>query len=223
MRKIISSIELLGLFMFFGACNRTTGVIKPVVLVDTVTMDSSQSEVTETLSFKDEKRANRHVSIFKKPGRELFIERDTSWNSYCYAVKDGVKRKLVFEHEYLDDGACEFSYYSYGKYLYIVGDFKPNSNGWTCRFPLYRINTDDFTMKYVFSGAAIRFTQKEIVIADARLTNEDAECTADEFWVMHDVHFDVDGNKIREDNKEYDFEEMLRRYGKELVNTIGVD
>ena len=44
----------------------------------------------------------------------------------------------LFCHEYLDDGGCDFSYYSYGKYLFLVGDFKPNSNGWTCRFPLYR-------------------------------------------------------------------------------------
>ena len=78
-------------------------------------------------------------------------------------------------------------------------------------------------MKYVYAGAAIRFTQKGIVIADARLTNEDAECTADEIWVMHDVHFDVNGNKIREDKKEYDYEEMEWRYGNELVNTIGLE
>ena len=84
-----------------------------------------------------------------------------------------------------------------GKYLFLVGDFKPNSNGWTCRFPLCRINTDDLTMKYVYAGAAIRFTPKEIVIAGARLTNEDAKCTADEVWVMHDVHFDVCSERFK--------------------------
>ena len=40
---------------------------------------------------------------------------------------------------------------------------------------------------------------------------------------MHNVHFDVNGNKIREDKKEYDYEEMERRYGKEFVNTIGLE
>ena len=52
-------------------------------------------------------------------------------------------------------------------------------------------------MKYVYAGAAIRFTPKEIIIAGARLTNEDAECTADEVWVMHDVHFDVCSERFK--------------------------
>ena len=52
-------------------------------------------------------------------------------------------------------------------------------------------------MKYVYAGAAIRFTPKEIIIAGARLTNEDAKCTADEVWVMHDVHFDVCSERFK--------------------------
>lgn len=183
---------------------------------------AAQKTVTDSMPAKESDESVKRFTIFKKSGKELYIERDSLWSMHCYTVKNGVKRKMVFNHEYLDDGACEFSYYSYGKYLYLVGDFKPNCNGWTCRFPIYRIDTDDFTMKYVYAGAAIRFTPKEIVIADARLTNEDAECTADEVWVMHDVHFDVNGNKIREDKQEYNYERMEQKFGTGFVNTIGL-
>jgi len=190
---------------------------------DKIAVKGVQTTVTDSMPAEESDESVKRFTIFKKSGKEMYIERDSLWSMHCYTVKNGVKRKMVFNHEYLDDGACEFSYYSYGKYLYIVGDFKPNSNGWTCRYPVYRIDTDDFTMKYVYAGAAIRFTPKEIVIADARLTNKEAECTADEVWVMHDIHFDVNGNKIREDKKEYDYEEMERRYGNELVNTFGLE
>lgn len=63
----------------------------------------------------------------------------------------------------------------------------------------------------------------EIIVADARLTNPDADCTANEIWVMHDVHFDVNGNKIREDKKEYDYKRMKQKYGEDFVNTTGLE
>lgn len=205
------------------SCVQHTGSDNTSGTNDEIAVTGIQTMVTDSMPVEESDEPIKRFTIFKKSGKELYIERDSSWSTYCYTIKNGVKRKMIFNHEYLDDGGCDFSYYSYGKYLFLVGDFKPNSNGWTCRFPVYRINTDDFTMKYVYAGAAIRFTPKEIVIAGARLTNEDAECTADQVWVMHDVHFDVNGNKIREDKKEYDFEEMERRYGNELVNSIRLD
>lgn len=63
----------------------------------------------------------------------------------------------------------------------------------------------------------------EIIVADARLTDPDADCTANEIWVMHDVHFDVNGNKIREDKKEYDYKRMKQKYGEDFVNTTGLE
>lgn len=79
-------------------------------------------------------------------------------------------------------------------------------------------------MKLINVGAAIRFTPQEIVMAEARLTNEDeAECTADEIWVMHDVHYDISGHRTREEKKEYNYAEMEHRYGEELVNSKGIE
>lgn len=172
---------------------------------------------------EDEEDAFREsMRIFKASDRELYLERDSS-ATYCFTVKKGVREMVKFGNMYLDDGAPSLTYYKYSKYIYIVGDINPNSNGWTCRFFLYRINTDDFSMKLINAGAAIRFTPKEIVMAEARITNEDkAECTADEIWLMHDVHYDINGHRIREEKKEYDCRELEHRYGEELVNSKGL-
>ena len=40
---------------------------------------------------------------------------------------------------------------------------------------------------------------------------------------MHDVHYDISGNKVGEDKEEYDYKEMERRYGDTLVNSRGID
>ena len=176
------------------------------------------SEVIE----EDEDTFRESKRIFQASDRELYLERDSS-AYYCYSVKNGVRERIRFGNDYLDDGAFRLTYYQYRKYIYIVGDIMPNSNGWVSRFFLYRINTDDLSMKLIDAGAAIRFTPQEIVMAEARLTNEDeAECTAAEIWVMHDVHYDIHGNRIREEKKEYDCRELEHRYGEDLVNSIGL-
>lgn len=177
------------------------------------------SEVIE----EDEDTFRESKRIFQASDRELYLERDSS-AYYCYSVKNGVRERIRFGNDYLDDGAFRLTYYQYRKYIYIVGDIMPNSNGWVSRFFLYRINTDDLSMKLIDAGAAIRFTPQEIVMAEARLTNEDeAECTAAEIWVMHDVHYDTNGNMTLEEKKEYDCRELEYRYGEDLVNSIGFD
>lgn len=169
-------------------------------------------------SLTDEVQPGVRLSMYKKADRELYIERDTSWTTHCYAVENGEKRRI----ELGDNSFFSLTYFAYDRYLYLVGDTNPNSNGWTCRYSLYRIDLRDFSLKHISDGAAIRFRPREIVVADARLTNPDADCTADEIWVMHDVHFDVKGNKIREDKREYDYAEMGHRYGEALINTKGI-
>ena len=183
---------------------------------------AAQKTVTDSMPAEESDESVKCFTIFKKSGRELYIERDSLWSMHCYTVKNGVKRKMVFNHEYLDDGAAELTYFAYDRYLYIVGDIKPNSNGWTCRYSLFRIDKGDFSLKFIYAGAAIHFSPHEIIVAEARLTNPDADCTANEIWVMHDVHFDVNGNKIREDKQEYNYERMEQKFGTGFVNTIGL-
>lgn len=208
---------LFCMLLLFTSCGQIKKDNEPVVSVDTTEPTCTPAKVVEivdTISCK--------LTIFKGNDIELIIERDSLWNSYCYAVKDGLKRKIVFGQEYIDDGAAELTYYAYDRCLYIVGDIKPNSNGWTSRYSLYRIDKGDFSLKFIYAGAAIHFTPHEIIVAEARLTNPDADCTANEIWVMHDVHFDVNGNKIREDKQEYNYERMEQKFGTGFVNTIGL-
>ena len=211
MKKILL---LSAVLLLFCSCGQTANGKDAVATADTA-MHSEAEEAGDT--------AVSRLTVFKDGNRELVIERDTSHISYCYAVEDGVKRKLVFGHEYLDDGGAEFTYHANDRYVYIVGDFKPCSDGWVCRYPLFRIDKKDLSLKFIHAGAAVRFNADEIVVADARLINPGAECTADEEWVMHDTHFDVDGRRIREDKTEYDYQEMERRYGENLVNAVGLD
>lgn len=211
MKKILL---LSAVLLLFCSCGQTANGKDAVAAADTAT--HSEAEETEDTTVS-------RLTVFKDGNRELVIERDTSYMSCCYAVEDGARRKLVFEQEYLDDGSAEFTYHAYDRYVYVVGDFKPCSDGWVCRYPLFRIDKNDFSLKFIHAGAAVRFNADEIVVADARLTNPGAECTADEVWVMHDVHFDVDGRRIREDQSEYDYREMERRYGENLVNAVGFE
>ena len=228
----MNKVFLLSFFLFllFTSCGQGKKDIETVVSNDTIALNDTlvkkdTLEKVDTLEKEVEKEdtVSRKLTIYKRKNMELIIERDSSYKTFCYAVKNGVKRKLVFNHQYLDDCSAYFSYYSYDRYVYIVGDFEPNSNGWTCRFPLYRIDKRDLSMKFIYEGAAIHFSPNEIVVADPRLTNPDADCTAHEIWVMHDVHFNVNGKKIREDKKEYDYLRMEQKYGEDLINTKGLD
>lgn len=228
MKKYKWGIVALSVVASFVACtqpkNKVNGTVNSTMTKERQVEESVQAhqEKGNDVIEDGEETFRESKRIFQASDRELYLERD-SLSYYCYSVKNGVRERMKFGNMYLDDGAPSLTYYKYSKYIYIVGDINPNSNGWTCRFFLYRINTDDFSMKLINAGAAIRFTPKEIVIAEARLTNEDkAECTADEIWVMHDVHYDIHGNRIREEKKEYDCRELEHRYGEELVNSKGL-
>ncbi len=228
MKKYKWGIVALAVVASFVACtqskNKENDSANSTLTKERQVHDSVHRQQKEGIEVKEDEEDNFRESmrIFKASDRELYLERDSS-ATYCFTVKKGVREMVKFGNMYLDDGAPSLTYYKYSKYIYIVGDINPNSNGWVSRFFLYRINTDDFSMKFIDAGAAIRFTPQEIVMAEARLTNEDeAECTAAEIWVMHDVHYDIHGNRIREEKKEYDCRELEHRFGEDLVNSIGL-
>ena len=39
---------------------------------------------------------------------------------------------------------------------------------------------------------------------------------------MHDEYYDTDGKQTRKDNREYSYEEMEKKYGKDLLNVHGL-
>ena len=161
-------------------------------------------------------------TIYKKDGRTIYFEVDNCM-VYCYA-KAGNKspRKIIFGHEYGGDCFPIMYSYTYGDNVFVVGDFMPNSNGWTVRFPIYKINARTFRMTYVDEGAAVHFGKDGFKVAQCRLTNPKATCTADERWVMHDAYYNSAGKKVREDRHEYDWNKMEEMYGDTLVNACRV-
>lgn len=157
-------------------------------------------------------------TIYSRNGRTIYFE-TVDYMVYCYAqVGNEPPRKMIFGHEYGEDSFPVMYSHIYGDNVFVVGDFIPNSNGWTVRFPIYRINARTFKMKFITDGAAIHFRKDGFKVAHCRLTNPDADCTADERWVMHDTYYNSAGKKIREDKHEYDYLKMEEKYGDTLVN-----
>ena len=183
-----------------------------------VTADGSEAAVDDA----DTECRSYERTIYKKDGRTIYFKVD-SCMVYCYA-KAGNKspRKMIFGHEYGEDSFPVMYSHTYGDNVFVVGDFMPNSNGWTVRFPIYKINARTFRMTYVDEGAAVHFGKDGFKVAQCRLTNPKATCTADERWVMHDVYYSSAGKKVREDKREYDWDKMKEIYGDTLVNACRV-
>ena len=159
--------------------------------------------------------------IYNEKGRKIYLAIDIeSYHVQCY-TQEGNKppKKVIFGHIYGDDGFPIMYSHRYGNNIFLVGDFMPNSNGWTVKFPIYKINAETFKMSFVADGAAVHFDKDGFKVAQCRLTNPDADCTANEIWVMHDLYYDVNGKKVREDKSEYDYERMEKEYGDSLVNS----
>ena len=136
---------------------------------------------------------------------------------YCYADS----QKIAFGDIYLDDGAKAMLLHQQDKYVYVVGDIVPNSNGWTVRYHLYRLDTLTLETKHIGNFAAIHFEDDGFKAATTRLTNPDVECTADEIYAIHDVYFNNEGQQISESKEEYRYDEMQRIYSDSLVNADG--
>lgn len=156
--------------------------------------------------------------IYDENDRLIYLAVDSDLVS-CYTQEgDNQPQKMFFGHVYGKDGFPVMYSHRYGNNIFLVGDFVPNSNGWTIRFPIYKINAENFDMFFIDDGAAVYFEKDGFKVAQCRLTNPDADCTANEIWVMHNSYYDTNGKKIREDKSEYVFEAMEKEYGDSLVN-----
>lgn len=159
---------------------------------------------------------NNTVSEQDNSEQRIHLEKKDGY-VYCYADT----QRVVFNDEYLDEGAFAMLLYPKGKYAYIVGDIVPNSNGWTVRYHLYRVDTLTLEVKHIGNFAAIHFEDSGFKAATARLLNPDAECTADERFAVRDNYYNYDGVLIRKGKNEYAYDDMEREYGDTLVNACG--
>lgn len=148
---------------------------------------------------------------------KIYLEKDNGL-VYCYADS----QRVVFNNDYMDGGAMAMMIYPTDSCVYVIGDLVPNSDGWTVRYHLYRIDTQTLETKHIGDFAAIHFEDDGFKAATARLTNPDATCTADEVFVMQDNFYSYDGTLIRKGEDEYNYDDMIAQYSDSLVNADGI-
>ena len=144
---------------------------------------------------------------------QIYAQRDSD-GIYCYA--DGLKIDLPDW-----EGGLAMATHELGDYVYVVGDQCPGGNGYTIRFYLYQVHRYSLVVKKIGAYPAIHFDKNGCRVAVPRVTNPEADW-ANQIIVMHDEYFDANGKQIRKDNREYSYEEMEKKYGKDLLNVHGL-
>ena len=144
---------------------------------------------------------------------KIYLQKDSGL-VYCYADS----QRVVFNNDYMDGGAMAMMLYPKDSCVYVIGDLVPNSDGWTVRYQLYRVNAQTLETKHIGDFAAIHFEDDGFKAATARLTNPNATCTADEVFAIHDNYYNYDGTFIRKSENEYTYNDMLIGYSDSLVN-----
>ena len=154
-------------------------------------------------------------TIYEDKNHRIYLEK-AGGEVYCYADS----QRVVFHDDYMDLGAMAMFFHrpANSRYIYIVGDIVPNSDGWTVRFHLYRMDKHTFSVKHIGNFAGIRFESNGFKAATTKLLNPDAECTADERFAVRDNHYNYDGMLLRKG--EY-YDDMEKEYSEELINAEG--
>jgi len=152
-------------------------------------------------------------------GHRIHLVKDTIETGFvsCYADN----QELVFNDDLLDGGTPVMRLYQNGKYAYVVGDLLPNSDGWTVRYHLYRVDTQSLEIKYIGIFAAIHFDENGFKAATTRLTNPDANTSADRLYAIRNNFYDNEGVLIRRGESEYYYDDMIIEYSDSLVNADG--
>ena len=148
-------------------------------------------------------------------------ENEYSYDEMVKEYSDSLVNADGFPYHAAYESSCSESgmrIYQKGEHVYMIDDTMPNSNGWIVRFQLYRVDTLTDDKSHLGDFAAIHFEENGFKAATARLVNPDAQCTADEEWVLHDEYYSYDGTLLRKDSREYHYYGMKKIYGDSLVN-----
>ena len=217
MKRLIIVIITIGSILF-AACSTKPKEQQQVQSVeeqsDTI---MSVTDAADSMEVTPDSVEPRKV-INDEKGKKIFLAVKSDMLTCYTQTGDNPPKKLKLGIEDYYEGFPIMYSYRYGNNIFLVGDLVPNSNGWVSRFSIYIINVETLNISFVADGAAVHFGKDGFKVAQCRLTNPDADCTADEIWVMHDSYYDVNGKKVREDRSEYDYERMEKEYGDSLVN-----
>lgn len=112
------------------------------------------------------------ITVYEDKNHRIYLEK-AGGEVYCYADS----QRVVFHDDYMDLGAMAMFFHrpANSRYVYIVGDIVPNSDGWTVRFHLYRMDKHTFAVKHIGNFAGIRFESNGFKAATTKLLNPDAD------------------------------------------------
>ncbi|MCQ2238251.1 MAG: hypothetical protein MJZ73_03350 [Bacteroidaceae bacterium] len=168
----------------------------------------------------------RHRTIF------CGSEPDENGSKFLYAATHKGKgdpqiKKIAIKYDRYNDGYDFFSegFMEYPRYIllpnnniYLLTRIFANS-GWQTEFQLYLLDCKTLKSEFIVDCAAARGTDDGgVTVAIAKLTNEDtASYSAEQIWLMHDLHYNNSGNPISVGDKDYSYSDMIKMYGENLI------
>ena len=177
-----------------------------------------------------EEPIERMSVLRKKDGmhdyRDFCIEQGE--NGYHFVVYDSChhnRQEIVFDaDDYMNEGVPGmYAFVSPDKkFVYVVGDILANSTGWIATFIIYQVNTETLKAKLVNAVAGIRLEKNGFTVAsETRCVTPDAQCSAGMDFAFEDITYGFNG-MIKRKSKEYASKEIMKRYGKHLINMKGL-
>lgn len=149
----------------------------------------------------------------------IYIQRDSQGFARCYA--NG--KMVVFHDECMDGGVLSMKAFVLDRYAYVVGCLEANILGFAGNFMLYRIDTQNFSVKHIGNFAAIHFGKSGFTAVTAKVINPNASYTSDWKFDMRECYYNAEGTMVRKGKKINGYKELERKYGISLINAKGLE
>ena len=203
----------------------------PAASAKSLPQESVEERASDSCCFYKEGQEKRLLCAFTKADggtRRFYQVLDTvqvyGYQLCCVDEDNGLVKRIRTPYvRYPDDGDDVFeegvAHYKYllspdRSKLYLVTTVLANGCGWMDDYQLFIVDCEKATATFVDACAGIRVTSSGFELAQARITNEEeAHCTVDYKYAIHDVCLDWDG-KVTYDgkDKEYGLKKFTRKY-----------
>lgn len=239
---VVAFFLILGIFIYKNIKQDNANVDEWNEYVEETVKERVKKSVTEELKKEYTLPSNklRDISVvyeFDLPDgkhRTIFNGRepDEYGSRFLYAATyDGngepQVKKITITYDRYDNGSDFFSdgFMEYPRFIvlpnnkiYLLTRIFANS-GWQTEFQLYLLDCKTLKSEFIVDCAAARGTDDGgVTVAIAKLTNEDtASYSAEQIWLMHDLHYNNSGNPISVGDKDYSYSDMIKMYGENLI------
>ena len=219
-------LTCLSSLLFASSC-----LASPAASAKSLPKESVEERASDSCFFYREGQEKRLLCAFTKADggtRRFYQVRDTvqgiPYQLYCVDEDNGLVKRIRTPYvRYADDGFDCFEegapHYKYllspdRSKLYLVTTVLANGSGWMNDYQLFIVDCEKASATFVDACAGIQVTSTGFELAKARITNEEeALCTVDYEYAIHDVCLDWDG-KVTHDgkDKEYGYKKFTRKY-----------